>query len=108
MIAPDKPTWDRQTTHRPILLGFLTVGGNCRPPKTAHVWSQIGQKNQSDSTGDLRALGRLYEQDERGVSELCLLQTAGDAGPQGPPKVQIPKPGVPQIMTMEAKFVRAA
>jgi hypothetical protein len=27
---------------------------------------------------------------------------------QQPPKVQIPQPGVPQIMTMEGKFVRAA
>jgi hypothetical protein len=30
----------------------------------------------------------------------------GDA--QEPPKVKIPEPGVPQIMTMEGKFVRAA
>jgi hypothetical protein len=37
----------------------------------------------------------------------CLvpLQLRGDAQA---PKVQIPNPGVPQIMTMEAKFVRAA
>jgi hypothetical protein len=27
---------------------------------------------------------------------------------QQPPKVQIPQPGVPEIMTMEGKFVRAA
>src|SRR5262245_15328145 len=27
---------------------------------------------------------------------------------QPPPTVQIPQPGVPQIMTMEGKFVRAA
>ena len=27
---------------------------------------------------------------------------------QEPPKVQIPQPGVPEIMTMEGKFVRAA
>jgi hypothetical protein len=27
---------------------------------------------------------------------------------QEPPKIQIPQPGVPQIMTMEGKFVRAA
>jgi hypothetical protein len=31
-----------------------------------------------------------------------------DAQAQEPPKVQIPQPGVPQIMTMEGKFVRAA
>ena len=33
---------------------------------------------------------------------------AGDARPQEKPKVQIPEPGVPEIMTMEGKFVRAA
>ena len=32
----------------------------------------------------------------------------GDARAQEPPKVHIPQPGVPQIMTMEGKFVRAA
>ena len=31
-----------------------------------------------------------------------------DVHAQEPPKVQIPQPGVPQIMTMEGKFVRAA
>ena len=31
-----------------------------------------------------------------------------DAQAQEPPKVKIPEPGVPQIMTMEGKFVRAA
>jgi hypothetical protein len=30
------------------------------------------------------------------------------AAPQEPPKVKIPEPGVPQVMTMEGKFVRAA
>jgi hypothetical protein len=30
------------------------------------------------------------------------------AAAQEPPKVQIPEPGVPQIMTMEGRFVRAA
>jgi hypothetical protein len=34
--------------------------------------------------------------------------TPGDARAQEPPKVQIPQPGVPQIMTMEGNFVRAA
>jgi hypothetical protein len=43
-----------------------------------------------------------------GVTVLWPLQTPGDARTQPPPTVQIPKPGVPQIMTMEAKFVRAA
>jgi hypothetical protein len=43
-----------------------------------------------------------------GVTLLWPLQTAGDAWAQEPPKVQIPKPGVHQIMTMEATFVRAA
>jgi hypothetical protein len=32
----------------------------------------------------------------------------GDAQAQEAPKVKIPEPGVPQIMTMEGKFVRAA
>ncbi len=32
----------------------------------------------------------------------------GDARAQEPPKVKIPESGVPQIMTMEGKFVRAA
>ena len=32
----------------------------------------------------------------------------GGAQAQEPPKVKIPEPGVPQIMTMEGKFVRAA
>ena len=40
-----------------------------------------------------------------GVALLCPLQRPGDAQA---PTVQIPQPGVPQIMTMEAKFVRAA
>ena len=31
-----------------------------------------------------------------------------EAQTQDPPKVKIPEPGVPQIMTMEGKFVRAA
>jgi hypothetical protein len=43
-----------------------------------------------------------------GVTLLWPLQTPGDARTQAPPAVQIPKPGVPQIMTMEARFVRAA
>lgn len=33
---------------------------------------------------------------------------AGDEQPKEPPKVKIPEPGVPQIMTMEGRFVRAA
>jgi len=43
------------------------------------------------------------------VGMMCLwsLQTPGAAQSQAP-VVQIPQPGVPQIMTMEAKFVRAA
>jgi hypothetical protein len=43
-----------------------------------------------------------------GLTLLWPLQTRGDAQTQQPPTVQIPKPGVPQIMTMEGKFVRAA
>jgi hypothetical protein len=33
---------------------------------------------------------------------------SGDGQNQQPPKVQIPKPGVPQIMTLEGTYVRAA
>src|SRR5688572_13956308 len=36
------------------------------------------------------------------------LQTIGDAQAQEKPVVQIPQAGVPQIQTMEGKFVRAA
>jgi hypothetical protein len=36
------------------------------------------------------------------------LQTKGDAQSQDKPIVQIPQPGVPQIITMEGKFVRAS
>jgi hypothetical protein len=43
-----------------------------------------------------------------GVTLLWPLQTPGDARTQERPTVQIPDPGVPQIMNMEAKFVRAA
>ncbi len=45
-----------------------------------------------------------------GAMSLCVLQAKGDARAQDKDKVvvQIPKPGVPQIMTMEGKFVRAA
>src|SRR4029077_17825053 len=43
-----------------------------------------------------------------GVTILWPLQTPGDARTQPPPTGQIPQPGGPQIMTMEAKFVRAA
>ena len=43
-----------------------------------------------------------------GVTLLGPLQTPGNARTEQAPTVQIPNPGVPQIMTMEAKFVRAA
>jgi hypothetical protein len=33
---------------------------------------------------------------------------AAGGSPQGPPQVKIPEAGVPQVMTMEGKFVRAA
>jgi len=36
------------------------------------------------------------------------LQTKGDAQAQEKPTVQLPQPGVPEILTMEGKFVRAA
>jgi hypothetical protein len=43
-----------------------------------------------------------------GVMFLCPLQAKGEAQTQEKPVVQIPQPGVPQIMTLEGKFVRAA
>jgi hypothetical protein len=43
-----------------------------------------------------------------GLMVLWPLQRQGEAQNQQKPTVQIPQPGVPQIMTMEAKFVRAA
>ena len=43
-----------------------------------------------------------------GLMSLWPLQTKGDAQAQEKPTVQIPQPGVPQIITMEGKFVRAA
>jgi hypothetical protein len=44
------------------------------------------------------------------VGLTCLWPSAirGDGQDKQPPVIQIPQPGVPQIMTMEAKFVRAA
>jgi hypothetical protein len=41
------------------------------------------------------------------VLSACAL-TAGSARAQEPPKVAIPQPGVPQIMTMEGRYIRAA
>ena len=43
-----------------------------------------------------------------GLASLWMPSAPRDARAQEPPKVQIPQPGVPQIMTMEGKFVRAA
>jgi hypothetical protein len=43
-----------------------------------------------------------------GLMSLWPLQTKGEAQSQEKPAVQIPKPGVPQNMTLEGKFVRAA
>jgi hypothetical protein len=43
-----------------------------------------------------------------GLTFMWSLPTHGDAQSQERPTVQIPQPGVPQIMTMEGKFVRAA
>ena len=42
------------------------------------------------------------------LMSLWPLQTKGDAQTQEKPTVQIPQPGVPQIITMEGKFVRAS
>ena len=43
-----------------------------------------------------------------GLMSLLPLQTTGQAQGQEKPTVQIPDPGVPQVMTLEAKFVRAS
>ena len=43
-----------------------------------------------------------------GLMSVWPLQTKGDAQAQAKPTVQLPQPGVRQIMTMEGKFVRAA
>ena len=43
-----------------------------------------------------------------GLMSVWPLQTKGDAQSQEKPVVQIPQAGVPQIQTMEGKFVRAA
>jgi hypothetical protein len=43
-----------------------------------------------------------------GLMSVWPLQSNGDAQTQEKPVVQIPKPGVPENLTMEAKFVRAA
>jgi hypothetical protein len=43
-----------------------------------------------------------------GLAMMWPLTVPGGVQSQEPPKVQIPQPGVPEIMTMEGKFVRAA
>ena len=43
-----------------------------------------------------------------GLMFLSPLQTKGAAQGQEKPTIQMPQPGVPQVMTMEAKFVRAS
>jgi hypothetical protein len=43
-----------------------------------------------------------------GVMSLCPVLAKGDAQTQEKPIVQIPQAGVPQIMTLEGKFVRVA
>jgi hypothetical protein len=43
-----------------------------------------------------------------GATALWPLQAKGDVRSQQKATVQIPQPGVPQVMTMEGKFVRAA
>ena len=43
-----------------------------------------------------------------GAISLCPLQAKGDGPAQEKPIVKIPQPGVPQIMTLQGKFVRAA
>ena len=43
-----------------------------------------------------------------GVLAVASVATSWAAQPQDAPQVKIPEPGVPQIMTMEGRFVRAA
>jgi len=43
-----------------------------------------------------------------GVASLSLCQMTADAQAQNQPSVQIPQGGVPQVLTIEGKFVRAA
>jgi hypothetical protein len=43
-----------------------------------------------------------------GLTSLGAVSLPGAAGAQEPPKVQMPQPGVPQIMTLEGRYVRAA
>ena len=43
-----------------------------------------------------------------GLMSILSLQTTGEAQGQEKPTVQIPNPGVAEVMTMEAKFVRAS
>ena len=43
-----------------------------------------------------------------GLMSLWPLQTKGDAQAQEKPVVQLPQPGVPQVITMEGKVVRAS
>jgi hypothetical protein len=43
-----------------------------------------------------------------GLMSVWPLQTKGDAQSQEKPLVQIPQPGVPEVLTMEGKFVRAS
>jgi hypothetical protein len=43
-----------------------------------------------------------------GLASLVMLQAPGGVRAQDAPKVQIPQPGVPQIMTLEGRYVRAA
>src|SRR4029453_261159 len=41
------------------------------------------------------------------IAVLCPLAAAAAGATQDPPKIKIPEPGVPQIMTMEGRYVRA-
>ena len=43
-----------------------------------------------------------------GLVSVWALQIKGDARSQDKPIVQIPQSGVPQVITMEGKFVRAS
>ena len=58
---------------------------------------------KATSTSSYAALGLLVS-----LSLLTFRVTAGDEPEKQVPKVPIPQPGVPQIMTMEGRFIRAA
>jgi hypothetical protein len=78
----------------------MIAGGAARPTGGMRLRGFLGEISMSDT----RALSLILV----GLTCLWAPVAAVEAQTQEPPKVQIPEPGVPQIMTMEGKFVRAA